>query len=144
MAGTIITPIATALATIADGLPNAKGFVWAPGGVSHRGPYLVVEPPAGDRTMPDEAESQLFANDWNMTFSCAWYIGIADKPQDSQQKLIDMLELWIVAIDADQSLSGTVLEAKVTQWEDAREVELIPNTQYLLRIKTTVSVLKLV
>lgn len=138
---TILKPIATKLATIAEALdytPAVTAHVWAPRMLAGI-PALVIEPPAGTRTQPDEAESQLYTNDWDLDFTCTFYADLNEAAQ-AQERLVDLVELWVSAIDANEQLDGLCNSAKVTEWQRPAELEIDGSARSLLFTQTTVAV----
>ncbi|WP_158276945.1 hypothetical protein [Paraconexibacter algicola] len=138
-----ITPIAEALRDLADGLPTVKSAFWpAPRQMSAL-PGVVVEVPSGTRTLPDERESQLFADDWDMDFPVTIYVDLAD-PVAAQLRIAEVVDELVAGVDANPSLNGTALEARVTSWERPAILEPQGSGRALMFVATVVSVLKLV
>lgn len=144
MSGTIITPVANALVAKAAALtytPAPFTYLWGRDNID-RVPAILVKPPSGDRTPPDTAESQLYADDWTMRFGVMFLTDTAEAAL-KQQHLIDLLELYVVAVDADETLGGTVLSARVARWEEPVVLDR-EKGRPLLMLASTVEVLKLV
>lgn len=137
----IIKPVAQAIAQVAESLglsPTVKGVVWAPR-MLDRLPALVIEVPAGARTDPDQAESQLYTRDWNLDYACTFYTDLADAVT-AQDRLTDLIEAFVMAVDADETLGGLANSAKVVEWDQPAELELEGSTRSLLMLKSTVAV----
>ncbi len=135
----VIKPVAEILAAKAAALdytPVVKAYVWAPRDLDQL-PALVVEPPAGQRTDPDEAESQLYTRDWDLEFTCTFYTDLAEA-YAAQDRLVDLAELYVLAIDADEQLGGLCNSAKVTSF--AKPAELEDQARSLLFVEMTVGV----
>ena len=139
MASTIIDPVASALATLVDGLTNVYGVKWTPKDLGTV-PAGVVGLPRGRRSGVDEAESQLGSEDWNMTYTVALFFDLSEA-QASQAQAAEIVEAFITAVDNNPSLSNTVLDAKVTNFEP----EIVQDqNRPLLSYVCDVEVLKLV
>ena len=73
------------------------------------------------RTNPDEAESQLGANDWNLTYEVVLAVDAAE-PHRAQQNMLELLADVIDTFDDNPQLTAAVLDAKLTageqQWTD--------------------------
>jgi hypothetical protein len=98
-----------------------------------------IEIPDVARTGVEEAESQLGADDWDLTFPVSIWVNMTDQAHD-QIRLVQTLEQWIAAVDADVTFGGLVLEAKVIRAERQYQLARRPLVGY----ETTVAVLKLV
>lgn len=143
MPSTIILPVAQHLADISTALtfPSPiKAYVWAPGDLDAL-PAFVVEPPSGARTDPDEAESQLFTNDWDLDFTCTFYTDL-EEAVAAQDRLVELVELYVRAIDSDEQLGGLCNSAKVTHFE--KPAELQDTARSLLFTELNVAVQKFV
>jgi hypothetical protein len=139
MASTIIQPVADKLATMLTALGLGVN-TWArlalrPGTAG----MAEIEIPDVTRTAPEQAESQLGADDWDLEYLVTIWVPLTDGIS-SQRRLVEVLEDWIAAIDADVTLGGLVLEAKVTS---ARRQYQTEPTQ-LVGYETTLAALKLV
>lgn len=139
MSSTIIQPVADHMA----GLLEALGLgvnTWARDALTMRGSGAAeIEIPDVSRTGVEEAESQLGADDWDLTYVVSLWVNLTETSV-CQQRLVALLEQWIAAVDADVTFGGLVLEAKVT--EAKRQYQLAKRP--LVGYETTVSVLKLV
>lgn len=139
MASTIIQPVADHLATVLTGLGlgvntwAAEALTMGPAGAAE------IEIPDIARTGIEEPESQLGADDWDLTFLVSIWVNMTETGV-SQQRLVELVEQWIAAIDTDITLGGLVLEAKVTKAERQYQLARRPLVGY----ETTVAVLKLV
>jgi hypothetical protein len=144
MASTILDPIAdvlvlelAALTVLGD---SVKGYLWSPRQMT-KVPAGVVEIPSVGRVGPDEAESQLSSDDWNVTYPVVLYVD-ATRADTSQAALVEFLEDFIAAIDANPSLTNTVLDAKVLSAEPF--LDLTEQARPLVGYECEVAVLKLV
>lgn len=140
MASTILDPIATALVTVAETVSGLNGCKWVLRDTDSR-PAAVVMPPSIERTPLDVSEDHLGQNDWNSEWSVDLYFDTTNL-EYGQVQAVEMVEAWIVAVDADQDLGGVVQEAKVTSVAEPDFVE-DANRPYLI-YPTTVSVLDFV
>jgi hypothetical protein len=117
----IFKPVGDALAALATALdvdPSVTGYFPAPGNAGlDQVPAVVIEPPAGNRSEVDGPESQFFTNDWDLVFQVNAYVDL-DVAEDAQLLLADVVEAFILAIDAtpDLGFGGQVLDTKVTGW----------------------------
>jgi hypothetical protein len=123
MTSTIIQPIGDRLAAIAStitiGANTVKGYFPAPGlaGIGSM-PAILILPPSGGRTKPDEAERQLYTNDWEMEFRCQLVVDLR-KAETAQTQMVELIEKWVLAIDADRSLGiSGLLDASVVDWAE--------------------------
>jgi hypothetical protein len=139
MASTIIDPVASALATLVDNLSGVYGTKWTPKDLGTV-PAGVVGVPRGSRVAVDTAESQLGSEDWNLTYTVALFFDLSEA-QFSQAQAVEILEAFIAAVDDNPTLDGTVIDAKVTNFEP--EVVETMNRP-LLSYACDVDVLKLV
>lgn len=145
MSSTILDPVAAALvsklATIAGLSAGAiKSVKWDPGmsGLPTL-PAGVVGMPTFERTEPDEAEDHLGANDWRLEYPVALVFDLSQAERD-QARAVEYVEAFVVAVDADQTLSNggspLVQEAKVTFGEpEIVEDEARPMIVYRTRVR---------
>jgi hypothetical protein len=105
-----LTPIAQALVAVIKGI-GLNEYLWEPKDL--RPPAGSVSIPTLERTEPDGAESQLHADDWDLGFTVSLYFDLAHVAK-AQQAMVDALEAFVDAIDADHSLDGTVFDCAVT------------------------------
>jgi hypothetical protein len=98
-----------------------------------------IEIPDIQRTGVEQAESQLGFYDWDLEFPVSIWVNLTETGR-SQQRLVALVEQWIAAIDADPTLGGLVLEAKVTDAKRQYQLAKRPLVGY----ETTLAVLKLV
>jgi hypothetical protein len=139
MASTIIQPVADHMATMLRALGLGVN-TWASEALTMgRAGAAEIEIPDVARTGVEEAESQLGADDWDLEFPVSIWVNLTETGT-SQQRLVQMLEQWISAVDADVTFGGLVLEAKVTRAQRQYQLARRPLVGY----ETTVSVLKLV
>lgn len=131
-----ITEIAKALVAVIEGI-GLEEHLWEP---------KTLRPPAGSvgiptlkRTPPDEPESQLYSDDWNLDFTVSLYFDLAKA--SIQQDMVDALEAFTDAIDADHSLNGTVFDAAVGEAVPFVEKD---RKRPLVGYEITVSVIRLV
>lgn len=69
-------------------------------------PALTIDGPvAFERVQPDEAESQLGSDDWNLTYTVRLYTAL-DDPETETRAMRAVLGQVIAAFDADRSLGG--------------------------------------
>lgn len=116
------------------------GYVWAPKTITP--PCAVVEMPAVRRADPEEPESQLGTNDWEVDFPVVFYFDLAD-PEYSQQQAVATVEAFIQAVDEDGNLGfPTVLDTKVV--ETGPPEIMGDQTRAQIVYPTRVSLLKLV
>ena len=72
-------------------------------------PALTIDGPTTfRRTQPDEAESQLGAYDWFLTFTLRIYVAL-DDPQTATHDARAILGQVMAALDADRGLGGAAL-----------------------------------
>ena len=107
MASTVITPIADAIADVLTGLavtPTVKGRTWDPGltGID-KVPCGIVGPPELRRTALDDSETQLGALDWYLDYPVIIGVDLDVAPSSASQ-LVEIVEAFVKAIDADQTL----------------------------------------
>jgi hypothetical protein len=146
MSSTIIAPLAEALAGLADGITvNGKALkgVWPPRMGLPDLPCVEIEVPERiTRTEPDEAESQIGSEDWHIDFTATIYFDLRE-PVAAQLRLIEALELWIAAVDADRSLgAASTLDASVVSAERVYPED--DQQRSLIAYATTVRVWRLV
>lgn len=136
MASTILDPVADAIEDLIDGI-SLNGHKWTPKDLGAV-PAGVVGLPRGNRVGVDEAESQLGSEDWYLTYPTALFFDLSEA-QFSQAQAVEKLEAFISAIDDNPTLAGTVLDAKVTNFE----AEIVQDTNRpLLSYVCDVEVLK--
>jgi len=140
MSNQIITPLATAIVQkVKDA--GEKVYVWPPRELD-KVPAAVVELPVITRTGVDQAEDHLGQTDWTLTYPVIFYFDLAKAEVDAD-KAADVVEAFVLAIDADQSLGGLCQEAKVIAVEEP-EFGVEINSRTLIRWPTRVEVLKFV
>lgn len=113
---TVIDGIASALVTKINGLQaaysldqNVIGYKWPKVDFDAPRPVGNVELPELRRRGPTERESQLGSNDWQHEFPVTFWIDNTGA-NTNFPLLIDIVEAWIKAIDADPALGlGTVI-----------------------------------
>jgi hypothetical protein len=139
-ASTVLQPIAEAIATRLRALDlHVPERAWTRGELSP--PCGEIELPAGDRTGPEESESQLGSNDWRLELDVTIWFDLTDV-SIAAARLVDTLEAFVRAVDADRTLGLVgVLDASVTGWEP---VFLTDQTRPLVGAETTVAVWALV
>lgn len=138
MASTILDPVAEAIKNVAATVTGLNAVKWTPKDVNP--PTAVVGIPRGHRSGVDEAEQQLGSEDWYLTYTVALFFDLSEA-QFSQAQAVETLEAFISAIDDNPSLTGTVLDAKVTNFEPEVVTEA---NRPLLSYSVDVEVLKLV
>lgn len=134
----ILDPIAAAIGVRAEAV-GAKFYKWAPTDI--KPPCLVVELPSLKRTPVDQKEDHLGATDWYLDYPAIFYFAL-DNPDTAQPKAVDIIEAFVLAIDADNGLGGICQEAKVVEVMDAEMVDDQPNA--VIRWPTRVEVLTFV
>src|SRR4051812_18498217 len=97
------TTIAEALVAVVKGI-GLEEHLWEPKDLAP--PAGSVGVPALRRTGPDETESQLSTDDWYLDYTVSLYFDLAHVAK-AQQAMVDAVESFIDAIDADPSLDGT-------------------------------------
>lgn len=118
LAATVIPSIATS-----DGT-TVKAHKWSPGGAGlDSRPAAVVSIPSVERTPVDEAEDHISQRDWNLDYEVVLYFDATTDPAYSQAQAVEVVELFIRAIDDDEDLGGNCQEAKVTRAEPANVVD---------------------
>lgn len=146
MPSTIIDPVAGALAAkiaaIAVDGTTVKAYKWSPGPTGiDKLPAGVVTLPSLRRTDVDSAEDHLGANDWRVTYEVDFFFD-ASSASFSQRQAVEVIEAFIVAVDADQDLGGTCQEAKV---ESAEPTDVVSDhARAMFAYACEVSVLKFV
>ena len=134
-----ITEVANALVAVIKGIEGIEGaYLWERKDI--KVPAGSVGVPTLERTDVDEAESQLGTDDWKLEFPVSLYFDLADVAK-SQQSMVDALEAFTNAIDADQSLGLPTVEASVN---DAQPFAERDRKRPLVGYEITVSVLRLV
>lgn len=144
MASTILRPPADALAAILDGLnltPVTKGHTWAPASLTGSGPWGVVELPGFERHEPEEAEDEMGTDTWHIEYPVTLYVPLSDAPRD-QERMAELVESFVRAVDADHTLGGVCREAVVAEAERPTFTE--DRNRVLIVCETTVAVLKYV
>lgn len=147
MASDVIDPIASALVTKIGTLTatyslsqTVTGYKWPKGELDSR-PAGVVELPVLRRRGPDERESQLGSNDWMHEFPVTFWIDNQGNATNFPL-LIDIVEAWVKAVDADPTLGlGPVIpnETAVISVEPT-----IADAERLVGFETTVALTRLV
>jgi hypothetical protein len=143
MASTIIDPIGQQIKALAAALtvtPAIKAY-WPPIAMPDRLPAAMVQPPAVRRRDPDDNESQMGSEDWNMTFGVSFYFDLSNAT-DAQSQGVEFFEAFVAAVDNDPTLGGTVLDAKVTEGEP--DYSKIADRKPVFIYDCTVAVLALV
>lgn len=113
MASTVLDPIADGIKTVVESLsPTVKCQKWVLRDTDAR-PAAVIELPTVNRSDVDGVEDHLGQNDWRSEWPVSFYFDFSDATFGQAQSL-EVIEKFIVAIDAAPTLSGTVQEAKVT------------------------------
>lgn len=118
MASTILDPPAAGIVAIIEALgltASVTGYKWGRLELDSV-PAGVVAMPILRRTGVEERESQLGANDWTATYPVLLAVDL-DEAVSNQAQVIEMVEAFVAAVDADYSLGGTVEEAKVVECE---------------------------
>jgi hypothetical protein len=139
VASSIIDPVAEALKDIVDGaVTGLTGIKW--GRLEASPPVGIVGLPTGSRVGVDEAESQLGSDDWNLSYPVALFFDLAEAAA-SQAQAVEAVEAVIAAIDDNPTLSATVFDAKVTNFEPEA---ITDRNRPLLAYTLDVDVLKLV
>jgi hypothetical protein len=118
---------------------TCKSYKWNPRAYDQL-PVGTVGMPEVRRVGPDEAESQLGSDDWFLDYPVELAVALEEAVY-AQATAISFLDAFIAAIDANQTLTSTVLDAKV--------VEAIPfaeedRNRPILGFECTVRVWKLV
>lgn len=124
---TVITPIASALATIAGGVSGVTAYAKDPGLQGLDGnPTAVVGVPAVNHGELD-ADPQIGSRIWTLDYPVNIFVDL-DVAQDAVTLLIDTVEAFVKAVDADDqlvtadaTLSGLVVAARVTSAEPGRD-----------------------
>jgi len=112
VASTVLDPIADGLVTVIQGLSvTTKAQKWLLRDTDAR-PAAVIELPTVRRTDVDMAEDHLGQLDWRSEWPVSFYFDFTDATFGQAQAL-EVIEKFIVAVDANPTLSGTVQEAKV-------------------------------
>lgn len=97
-----IQPIADAIAELARTIGlTVPDDTWTVGHVHP--PAAEIELPDVRRTAPEESESQLGWDDWDLDFPVTIWVDLT-KPTEAQKRLKNYLEAFIAAVDADRSL----------------------------------------
>lgn len=118
MPSTIVQPVADRLKQIAEGLavtPTVKAYRWAPARLSQV-PAIVIEPPDIGRPDPEEGESQLGAEDWDMSFPVVVYVDLREG-EKAQARAVELVEALITAIDDDPTLAGLASDVELVEAE---------------------------
>jgi hypothetical protein len=143
VASTVIAPIGDALKEMIDALDvsqSVTGYLWPKGDLDSR-PAGVVELPDLRRRGPDERESQLGANDWMHEFPVTFWIDNQGN-KTNFPLLIDIVEAWVKAIDANPTLGLGGLIPNETSVTDVEPV--ITENEKLVGFQTTVAMTRLV
>lgn len=143
MASVTITPVADALASLLEGIavtPALKVYRYAPRDLD-KVPCAVVEVPRAERTRPDQAESQINADDWTLTFDVSLYFDLAEA-MASQVQAAEYFEAFVSAVDHAPTLGNTVFDAKVVSSEP--KLDEINKARPLFVIECVVEALVLV
>jgi hypothetical protein len=142
----IIQPIADAIADLARGVGlHVPDGAWTVGPVVP--PCAEIEVPNGTRTDPEQAESQLGSDDWDLEYPVTLWVDLR-RASDAQTQLKDFLEAFISAVDADRSL-GLAPATVGFELDDASVVSFervygLERDRQLIGYETTVAVLALV
>lgn len=141
MSSTVLDPIAEGIKAVVETLsPTVKPKKWLIRDTDAR-PAAVIELPTVTRTDPDIAEDHLGQDDWRSEWPVSFYFDFNDATF-GQAQAIEVIEKFIVAVDADPTLGGTVQEAKVIT---AGPPQIDENAaRPLLVYPTTVSILDFV
>lgn len=147
MSSTVIDPVAQKLKlkidatqTTVGGSPvNLKGYVWEPKDFDTL-PAGTVMPPHVHRVGALDAEMQIGSNSWTFEFPVSLYFDLQE-PLASQAQAVEGVEHFIAQVDADQTLGGTCVDAKVTECEVFIETS---RNRMVLGYQCTVEVLKFV
>jgi hypothetical protein len=142
----VIQPIADALADIARAAGmHVPDDTWTVGTL--KPPCAEIEVPNGNRNDPEQSESQLGSDDWNLEFPVTLWVDL-HRATEAQIRLKDLLEAFIVAVDSDRSLGlapatvgFTLDDASVVSFERVYQLE---RDRQLVGYETTVAVLALV
>jgi hypothetical protein len=108
----VLAPLADALKEKVEGL-GGKGYRWSPRELDHL-PAAVIEMPTVTRTQLDAPEDHLGQKDWRPTFPVVFYFDLSEA-QSSQDRAVDLVEEFVLAIDEDPSLGGLCQEAKAVE-----------------------------
>jgi hypothetical protein len=139
MASTILQPVADHAAVMLKALGlGVNTWTGASLQMGDAGAAEIEIPDIG-RTGVEQAESQLGSYDWDLEFPVTIWVNLTETAR-SQQRLVELVERWIAAVDADPTLGGLVLEAKVTQAKRQYQLAQRPLVGY----ETTLAALKLV
>lgn len=130
-----LMPVAEALEALLDTI-GVKSYPIPPNGLD-RLPAGVVEWPTITRTGIDEPEPELGTNEWLLEYPVNLYMKL-DKAERAGREALDLVEAWIVAVDANQGLSGEAYEAKVISAEPAVvEDRSVPMLVYETRVQVS-------
>src|SRR5256885_9395778 len=116
MTSTIIDPVAQSLADILAALgvsPSVTAHKWEPSATGTL-PSGVVELPQFRRRAADRAESQVGTRDWKLIYPVVIYVDYTDAVA-AQAQVAEIAEAFAIAVDADETLGATVLDAKVIE-----------------------------
>jgi hypothetical protein len=139
LTSSIIQPIADHACTILKALGLGVN-VWADDELTMGANGAAeIEIPDLGRTGVEERESQLGFYDWDLEFPVTIWVNLTQGPK-AQQRLVAVTEAWIAAVDADPTLGGLVLEAKVTGAKRQYQLAKRP----LVGFETTLAALRLV
>jgi hypothetical protein len=134
MASTTVEPVATAIAAVISGLsvsPAVTGYS------VDRGPTDSLQLPAGVVGAPsivrkgvDEKETQLGSRDWNEEWPISFAFEL-DNYTAARTQAVEVIEAFIKAIDADETLGGIVSECKVVRSDPAGPVQVRNRPMFL-------------
>lgn len=113
----LITDIGVELGSIMGGIdtgsdPELKAQLWVPKTMP-RLPSLCIIPP--DLTMTGDVWTDgedIGSYEWELNYTCCLYVDMSDMVK-GQQRAVDYTEKIIKAVQANPSLNGTVVAAKV-------------------------------
>lgn len=139
MASTVVQPLADRLTSLlaAIGVTVPAGG-WARDHL-HALPAAEIEIPDGRRRNVDEPEDHLGQRDWQLEFPVTLWVDLHEASA-AQRQLVELLEAWIAAVDADETLNNLATDAVVTSWQ--RVYDATDQARPLLGVVTTVEVLK--
>jgi hypothetical protein len=135
LASTVLDPIAEALRAelAAVGVaPVIKAHKWAPRALD-KVPAGVIGVPSLRRREPDGAESRLGRNDWRLIYPVGLYFELTEAIA-AQARAVEVLEAWVKAIDANDTLNDLVEDAAVTVAEPDFTEEGRPMVLYLTEV----------
>ena len=107
MASTTIDQVAVQLVAKIDGLTQTvKGFKWQQSDLDTV-PAGVVGIPDIRRQSPNDREPQMNSWGWYLDFPLRFYVDL-DEPNRAANEIMDIVEAFIKAIDADETLGGLI------------------------------------